>query len=155
MQLVKTTRDTLLRPLQIVSGIVERRHTMPVLAEMLVRVQQRLPKGLADALDGDEISFLTVAELVTSVKTLTKLPCRLTGLGTQGESSQQQDSNLCPNFCLIPMLGPTARAPPVGNSSKRSADGNKKSVFHYSKLLLQLRRKFSRKTLYNQQVKVA
>ncbi|MDB5918283.1 MAG: hypothetical protein JWR40_2517, partial [Massilia sp.] len=27
MQLVKTTRDTLLRPLQIVSGIVERRHT--------------------------------------------------------------------------------------------------------------------------------
>lgn len=28
MQLVKTGRDNLLRPLQIVSGIVERRHTI-------------------------------------------------------------------------------------------------------------------------------
>ncbi|MBY0243756.1 MAG: DNA polymerase III subunit beta, partial [Duganella sp.] len=37
MQLVKTTRDTLLRPLQIVSGIVERRHTMPILANILIR----------------------------------------------------------------------------------------------------------------------
>ncbi|MFL6631008.1 MAG: hypothetical protein ACJ8HJ_01670, partial [Massilia sp.] len=37
MQLVKSTRDTLLRPLQIVSGIVERRHTMPILANILIR----------------------------------------------------------------------------------------------------------------------
>lgn len=33
MQLVKTSRDNLLRPLQIVSGIVERRHTLPILAD--------------------------------------------------------------------------------------------------------------------------
>jgi len=37
MQLVKTQRDALLRPLQIVSGIVERRHTLPILANILIR----------------------------------------------------------------------------------------------------------------------
>ena len=47
MQLVKTTRETLLRPLQIVSGIVERRHTMPILANILIRK------------DGEHVSFLS------------------------------------------------------------------------------------------------
>ena len=47
MQLVKSTRDTLLRPLQIVSGIVERRHTMPILANILIRK------------DGESVSFLS------------------------------------------------------------------------------------------------
>jgi len=37
MQLVKTHRDSLLRPLQIVSGIVERRHMLPILANILIR----------------------------------------------------------------------------------------------------------------------
>jgi DNA polymerase III subunit beta len=36
MQWLKTERDTLLRPLQIVSGIVERRHTLPILANVLM-----------------------------------------------------------------------------------------------------------------------
>jgi len=47
MQLVKSTRDTLLRPLQIVSGIVERRHTMPILANILIRK------------NGESVSFLS------------------------------------------------------------------------------------------------
>jgi DNA polymerase-3 subunit beta len=47
MQLIKTSRDTLLRPLQIVSGIVERRHTLPILANILIRK------------DGDNVSFLS------------------------------------------------------------------------------------------------
>ncbi len=47
MQLVKTPRDSLLRPLQIVSGIVERRHTLPILANILIRK------------DGEKISFLS------------------------------------------------------------------------------------------------
>lgn len=46
MQLVKTHRDTLLRPLQIVSGIVERRHTLPILANILIRKE------------GEKVSFL-------------------------------------------------------------------------------------------------
>src|SRR6478609_490307 len=47
MQLVKTSRDTLLRPLQVVSGIVERRHTLPILANILIRK------------DGENVSFLS------------------------------------------------------------------------------------------------
>jgi DNA polymerase-3 subunit beta len=47
MQLVKTQRDTLLRPLQIVSGIVERRHTLPILANILIRKE------------GEKVSFLS------------------------------------------------------------------------------------------------
>jgi DNA polymerase-3 subunit beta len=47
MQLVKTHRDNLLRPLQIVSGIVERRHTLPILANILIRK------------DGERVSFLS------------------------------------------------------------------------------------------------
>ncbi len=47
MQLVKTSRDSILRPLQIVSGIVERRHTLPILANILIRKQ------------GDDVSFLS------------------------------------------------------------------------------------------------
>ncbi|NCW85964.1 MAG: DNA polymerase III subunit beta, partial [Oxalobacteraceae bacterium] len=47
MQLVKTQRDALLRPLQIVSGIVERRHTLPILANILIRK------------DGNRVSLLS------------------------------------------------------------------------------------------------
>jgi DNA polymerase-3 subunit beta len=47
MQLVKTPRDALLRPLQVVSGIVERRHTLPILANILIRK------------DGESVSFLS------------------------------------------------------------------------------------------------
>jgi len=33
----RPTRDAILRPLQTVAGIVERRHTLPILANVLVR----------------------------------------------------------------------------------------------------------------------
>lgn len=59
MQLVKTTRDTLLRPLQIVSGIVERRHTMPILANILI------------GKEGENISFLATdneVQITTNAK---------------------------------------------------------------------------------------
>lgn len=46
MQLIKANRDAILKPLQVVSGIVERRHTLPILANILIRKQ------------GDEVSFL-------------------------------------------------------------------------------------------------
>ena len=47
MQLVNTSRDSLLKPLQVVSGIVERRHTLPILANLLFKKQ------------GDKISFIS------------------------------------------------------------------------------------------------
>jgi len=37
MQLIKAPRDTLLKPLTTVAGIVERRHTLPILANILLR----------------------------------------------------------------------------------------------------------------------
>src|SRR5690606_17278065 len=46
MQLVQTTRDALLKPLSTVAGIVERRNTMPILANILMRKQ------------GDQVSFV-------------------------------------------------------------------------------------------------
>lgn len=46
MQLVQTTRDALLKPLSTVAGIVERRNTMPILANILMRKQ------------GNEVSFV-------------------------------------------------------------------------------------------------
>ena len=47
MQLVNTGRDNLLRPLQTVTGIVERRLTLPILANVLIRK------------DGSAVTFLS------------------------------------------------------------------------------------------------
>jgi len=47
MQLLQAKRDALLKPLQIVGGIVERRHTLPILANLLLRK------------DGPAVSFLS------------------------------------------------------------------------------------------------
>ena len=46
MVLIKTQRDTLLAPLQSVSGIVERRHTLPILSNVLLEKK------------GDRLTFL-------------------------------------------------------------------------------------------------
>ena len=36
MNLIKAQRDALLKPLQTVTGIVERRHTLPILSNVLI-----------------------------------------------------------------------------------------------------------------------
>ena len=46
MQFIKASRDAILKPLSTVAGIVERRHTLPILANVLLRK------------DGDTVSFL-------------------------------------------------------------------------------------------------
>lgn len=56
MQLVKASRDALLKPLQVVSGIVERRQTLPILANVLVRK------------DGENVSF-TATDLEIQIQT--------------------------------------------------------------------------------------
>jgi len=56
MQLVKAPRDTVLRPLQVVSGIVERRQTLPILANVLLRRE------------GDRLSF-TATDLEIQIQT--------------------------------------------------------------------------------------
>jgi DNA polymerase-3 subunit beta len=58
MQIVKAPRDALLKPLQVVSGIVERRQTLPILANVLVRK------------DGDKLAF-TATDLEIQIQTST------------------------------------------------------------------------------------
>ncbi len=56
MVFVKAARDVLLRPLQVVSGIVERRQTLPILANVLVRK------------DGEKVAF-TATDLEIQIQT--------------------------------------------------------------------------------------
>ena len=59
MVLIKTQRDTLLAPLQSVSGIVERRHTLPILSNVLLEKQgERLTLLATDI----EIQITTTTE---------------------------------------------------------------------------------------------
>ena len=60
MQLVKASRDALLKPLQVVSGIVERRQTLPILANILVRKTGEQVSFIATDL---EIQIQTTAEI--------------------------------------------------------------------------------------------
>jgi DNA polymerase-3 subunit beta len=63
MQLVKAPRDTVLRPLQVVSGIVERRQTLPILGNVLLRREgERLSFTATDL----EIQIQTSAEFGAS-----------------------------------------------------------------------------------------
>lgn len=62
MQLVKASRDALLKPLLMVSGIVERRHTLAILANILIRKE------------GELLSFLTSD---TELQISTKIPIDL------------------------------------------------------------------------------
>ena len=63
MQLVKAPRDAVLRPLQVVSGIVERRQTLPILANVLLRREgERLSFTATDL----EIQIQTSAEFGAS-----------------------------------------------------------------------------------------
>ena len=66
MQLIKANRDAILRPLQIVAGIVERRHTQPILANVLIRRE-----GSAVSLTGSdsEIQIRTTAQLASATIT--------------------------------------------------------------------------------------
>jgi DNA polymerase-3 subunit beta len=56
MVFVKAARDAVLRPLQVVSGIVERRQTLPILANVLVRK------------DGEKVTF-TATDLEIQIQT--------------------------------------------------------------------------------------
>jgi DNA polymerase-3 subunit beta len=62
MVLIKTQRDTLLAPLQSVSGIVERRHTLPILANVLLEKKgDRLTLLATDI----EIQITTMTEVAS------------------------------------------------------------------------------------------
>jgi DNA polymerase-3 subunit beta len=60
MKLLDIDRDTLLKPLQTVSGVVERRHTLPILSNVLLETDAKDLKLLATDL---EIQIATQASL--------------------------------------------------------------------------------------------
>jgi DNA polymerase-3 subunit beta len=59
MILIQTDKDTLLKPLQAVTGIVERRHTLPILSNVLIERQDGALRFVATDL---EIQVSTTAE---------------------------------------------------------------------------------------------
>jgi DNA polymerase-3 subunit beta len=72
MQLIQATRDAVLKPLTTVVGIVERRNTLPILANVLIRKQGQQVSFIANDLEvqitttadfgiGDESAATTVA----------------------------------------------------------------------------------------------
>ena len=63
MNLVKTTREVLLKPLQAVSGIIERRHTLPILSNVLL---QRAGERLAFVATDIEIEITAAVGLDTA-----------------------------------------------------------------------------------------
>jgi DNA polymerase-3 subunit beta len=63
MQLKQIARDALLKPLQAVSGIVERRHTLPILANVLLEHR-------------DEKLFVTATDLEMQITAYSELPGR-------------------------------------------------------------------------------
>lgn len=68
MVLIKTQRDTLLAPLQSVSGIVERRHTLPILSNVLLEKK------------GDDLTLLAT-DIEIQITTST------TGAGGEGDGA--------------------------------------------------------------------
>lgn len=59
MKLIETDKDTLLKPLQTVTGIVERRHTLPILSNVLIERKHEKISFIATDL---EIQITTSAE---------------------------------------------------------------------------------------------
>jgi len=100
MQLVQTTRDALLKPLSTVAGIVERRNTMPILANILVRKA------------GDAVSFLA-----------TDLEVQITTHATFGVGDGTQATTVAARK-LLDIL----RALPDSGDVRLNLDGSKLSV---------------------------
>ena len=61
MKLIQTKRETLLKPLQAVTGIVERRHTLPILSNVLLEFKQEKLSLVATDL---EIQVSTISEAI-------------------------------------------------------------------------------------------
>jgi DNA polymerase III subunit beta len=70
MQFIKASRDAILKPLQTVAGIVERRHTLPILANVLLKK------------DGDQVSFLATDVEIQIQTTATLAPGKDSGATT-------------------------------------------------------------------------
>jgi DNA polymerase-3 subunit beta len=96
MQLIQAQRDALLKPLSTVVGIVERRHTLPILANILIRKEGKRVSFIATDL---EVQITTHAEFGVgeTIESLTvgarKLLDILRALPDTGEVRLSQTAN--------------------------------------------------------------
>ncbi|KAA0890984.1 DNA polymerase III subunit beta [Pusillimonas sp. ANT_WB101] len=87
MQLVQATRDEVLRPLSTVAGIVERRNTMPILANILLRKE------------GTKLAFIAT-DLEVQITTHAEF-----GVGEENESTTVAARKLLDILRALPDLG--------------------------------------------------
>ncbi len=87
MQLVQTTRDALLKPLSTVAGIVERRNTLPILANILMRKE------------GNKVAFIAT-DLEVQITTHADF-----GVGDDNESTTVAARKLLDILRALPELG--------------------------------------------------
>lgn len=87
MQFIKCTRDALLKPVQIVGGIVEGRQTLPILANVLI------------SKNGDQVHF-TTTDLEIQVKTTASL-----GIGADSVATTLPAAKLTALLTALPSAG--------------------------------------------------
>ena len=75
MILIQADKETLLRPLQTIAGIVERRHTLPILSNVLI---ERNDKEILYMATDLEIQITTTITTTTTTTTTEKQPCVVT-----------------------------------------------------------------------------
>ena len=67
MKLIQADRDTLLKPLQTVTGIVERRHTLPILSNVFIELKNVYPPAtLHDCVDGNDENRVLLNQTIIS-----------------------------------------------------------------------------------------
>jgi DNA polymerase III subunit beta len=133
MIVIKTAQEKLLRAVQAVSGIVERRHTLPVLANVLIRKSGERVEFIAsdlevqiqtsDSFDGDKGDFSTTVGARKLIDILRSMPqdqlvsvsCSQNKLTVQGGKSrftlQTLPSDDFPLVQSAPDFGPTFSVP--------------------------------------------
>jgi DNA polymerase III subunit beta len=87
MQLIKAPRDALLKPLATVSGIVERRHTLPILANILIKK------------DGERVSFVST-DIEVQIRTHADI-----GVGSESASTTVAARKLLDILRALPESG--------------------------------------------------
>ena len=92
MKLIQADRDTLLKPLQTVTGIVERRHTLPILSNVFIELKN------------DRVSFIA-----------TDLEIQITTAATEGSSTLEEEYSV--TVGAKKTAGHIACAPGTGSSN--------------------------------------
>ncbi len=112
MQLIKAPRDALLKPLAVVSGIVERRHTLPILANILIKKE------------GPKVSFVST-DIEVQIKTHADI-----GVGTENFAITVAARKLLDILRALPESGEVT----LSHSAKKMTVQSGKSRFNLQTL---------------------